>query len=86
VGRPNYAFLVYQAARLAAQLGQPRVSILEFGVAGGEGLLALEHHAEKRKSCSRSKSIYMGLTLGKDFLRSSITAICHIIGNLGFSR
>jgi hypothetical protein len=46
VVRPNYAYLVYQAARLAHRLGLPRVSILEFGVAGGEGLLALEYHAE----------------------------------------
>jgi hypothetical protein len=44
--RPNYAYLVYQAARLATQMGQPRVSIVEFGVAGGAGLLALEHHAD----------------------------------------
>jgi hypothetical protein len=47
VHRPNYAYLVYQAAQLAARLGEPRVSILEFGVAGGAGLLALEHHAEQ---------------------------------------
>ena len=31
--RLNYAFLIYQAARLAARLGQPRISIIEFGVA-----------------------------------------------------
>ncbi len=47
VVRPHYAFLVYHAARLAARLGQPRVSILEFGVAGGAGLLAMEYHAEQ---------------------------------------
>jgi hypothetical protein len=47
VNRPNYAYLVYQAAKLAARLDEPRVSILEFGVAGGAGLLALEHHAEQ---------------------------------------
>lgn len=47
VVRPNYAYLVNQAARLAAQLGHPRVSILEFGVAGGAGLLALEYHAQE---------------------------------------
>jgi hypothetical protein len=47
VKRPNYAYLVYQAAQLAARLGEPRVSILEFGVAGGAGLLALEYHAEQ---------------------------------------
>jgi hypothetical protein len=47
VPRPNYAYVVFQAAQLAARLRQPRVSILEFGVAGGNGLLALEQHAEE---------------------------------------
>ena len=47
VDRPRCAFLVYHAARLAAKLGQPRVCVLEFGVAGGAGLLSLEHHAEE---------------------------------------
>jgi hypothetical protein len=28
-------------------LGEPRVSVLEFGVAGGRGLLALEYHAKQ---------------------------------------
>lgn len=45
--RPNYAYLVYQAALLARRLGEPRVSLIEFGVAGGAGLLALERHAEE---------------------------------------
>jgi hypothetical protein len=45
--RPNYAHLVYNAAVLAARLGEPRVSILEFGVAGGSGLVMLEYHAEE---------------------------------------
>jgi hypothetical protein len=46
VERPHYAYLVYQAAQLAHRLGHKRVSVLEFGVAGGGGLLALERHAE----------------------------------------
>jgi len=44
--RPNYAYLVYQAAQLARRLGEQKVSVLEFGVAGGDGLLAMEYHAE----------------------------------------
>jgi|SRR6185312_2610664 len=47
VHRPNYAYLVYQAALLARRLGEPRVSVVELGVAGGAGLLALESHAEE---------------------------------------
>lgn len=45
VERPNYAYIVYQAADLARRLGERRISVLEFGVAGGRGLLNLEHHA-----------------------------------------
>ena len=40
--RPQYAWGVVQGAALARVLGVSRVSVLEFGVAGGHGLLALE--------------------------------------------
>jgi hypothetical protein len=46
IARPNYAYIVYQATQLAHRLGRQRVGVLEFGVAGGAGLLALERHAE----------------------------------------
>ncbi len=47
LARPNYAYLVYQAALLAKRLGEPRVSVIEFGVAGGAGLVEMERYAEK---------------------------------------
>ena len=37
-----YAFGVLSAARLAKALGLPGISVVEFGVAGGRGLIALE--------------------------------------------
>lgn len=37
-----YAFGVLSAARLAKALGMPGISVVEFGVAGGRGLIALE--------------------------------------------
>lgn len=40
--RTHYAYCLANAARLAAALGIPSISALEFGVAGGRGLLALE--------------------------------------------
>jgi hypothetical protein len=46
IWRPHYACLVYNAAQLAHRLGHNRVSVIEFGVAGGRGLLALEQHAD----------------------------------------
>jgi hypothetical protein len=40
--RANYLYGVLHAARLANVLGIPAMSVIEFGVAGGRGLLALE--------------------------------------------
>jgi hypothetical protein len=45
VERPHYAYIIYQAASLARRLRLPRISVLEFGVAGGAGLLCMERHA-----------------------------------------
>ncbi|QXQ06570.1 hypothetical protein KX816_00295 [Sphingosinicellaceae bacterium] len=47
VERPNYGYIVYQAAELARRLGKKRISVLEFGVAGGRGLINLEMHAAR---------------------------------------
>jgi len=47
IERPHYAYGVYNAGYLAKKLGLARVSLLEFGVAGGNGLLNLEYHAKE---------------------------------------
>ena len=47
VDRPAYAYCVRDAARLASRLEMPRISVVEFGVANGDGLLALERHAQE---------------------------------------
>jgi len=47
VERPNYGYMVYQAASLASRLGYRQISVLEFGVGGGAGLRSLEEHAEQ---------------------------------------
>ncbi|MBI3896757.1 MAG: hypothetical protein HY308_00505 [Gammaproteobacteria bacterium] len=39
---PQYAYGVYWSAYLASCLGIPRITVAEFGVAGGRGLLACE--------------------------------------------
>lgn len=44
--RPHYAYGVYSAADLAQRLGLGTIAVVEFGVAGGRGLLALERTAE----------------------------------------
>ena len=38
IERPHYAYCMLGAARLAARLGKDRISAVEFGVAGGNGL------------------------------------------------
>lgn len=45
VERPHYGYCVYHGALLGKALGHKRVSVLEFGVAGGNGLVNLEYHA-----------------------------------------
>jgi hypothetical protein len=45
--RPHYAYCLYHAAELARRLNLKRISVLEFGVAGGNGLLFLEAFAKR---------------------------------------
>lgn len=45
--RPNYAYGLYHSALLAQRLGLERISSIEFGVAGGNGLVAMEQIAEE---------------------------------------
>jgi hypothetical protein len=47
IDRPHYGYCVWQAALLAKRLGHNRVSVIEFGVAGGNGLVNLEMHAKE---------------------------------------
>src|SRR5579862_5305691 len=46
IERPHYGHCLLQAASLARTLGHRRISAIEFGVAGGNGLVALERHAD----------------------------------------
>lgn len=50
VDRPHYAFGLLRAAIEARSLGYKSVTAVEFGVAGGNGLLALEQYAEQISS------------------------------------
>ena len=47
VDHPHYGYCVYSAAALAKKLGYRRISVLEFGVAGGNGLVNLEYHMQE---------------------------------------
>jgi hypothetical protein len=47
VDRPNYGYCIFQAARLASLLKYPRISVIEFGCGGGNGLLNAEMHIKE---------------------------------------
>jgi len=49
IPRPEYGYCLFQAAKLAQKLGYKTISVIEFGVAGGNGLVNLELHATKIK-------------------------------------
>ena len=49
LSRPNYGFCIYEAAMLAKALDYPKISIIEFGLAGGNGLVNIEYHIKKIK-------------------------------------
>ncbi len=49
VPRPYYGFPIYQSLKLAQSLGYKKVSIIEFGVASGDGLLNIEYHVKEIK-------------------------------------
>src|SRR5262245_35330149 len=42
LARPHYAYAAIRASELAVRLGYKEVTWIEFGVAGGNGLIALE--------------------------------------------
>ena len=44
--RPHYVYALYNAGTQAAALGYKKISVIEFGVAGGNGLVCIEKHTE----------------------------------------
>jgi hypothetical protein len=63
--RGSYLWGVLQAARIGAALGYPAVSVLEFGVAGGNGLIALEQAAASAESILGIEVHVFGFDTGK---------------------
>jgi hypothetical protein len=65
VDRPHYGYCVLRAAKLAKTLGHNKVSIIEFGVAGGNGLVSLEKHAAEVKNVVDIDIQIFGFDTGK---------------------
>lgn len=67
--RPHFAYGVHRSALQAKALGIPRITVIEFGCAGGNGLVALEDIAEEvTKAIGVEIDIY-GFDLGEGLPR-----------------
>lgn len=71
--RPHYGYCIYNAACLANVLGYPKISVIEFGVAEGDGLTNIEHHIRQiRRTMDIEFTVYgfdsgHGLPKPKDY-------------------
>jgi hypothetical protein len=64
IDRPHYGTVMLSAARLCHALGQSTVSAIEFGVAGGNGLVAMEEHAAEIEKIVPIKFSIFGFDTG----------------------
>lgn len=64
VERPTYAYCIFQAAKLASLLDYKRISILEFGCGGGNGLVAAERHIAQTEMIFNVKLELYGFDMG----------------------
>jgi hypothetical protein len=69
--RPHYAYGVYSAAQLARSLGLPGISVIEFGVAGGSGLVALEATAREVAAAVQIRIDVIGFDTGSGMPEAS---------------
>ena len=70
VARPWYGYSIFNAAKMAKSLGYERISIIEFGVAEGKGLVNIERHIEEIKKIVNIEFEVYGFDMGtpQDFL------------------
>jgi hypothetical protein len=64
VHRPNYGWCVYHAALEAVALGHKAMTVIEFGVAGGNGLLNLCGHGEEIRRALGIEIVVVGFDSG----------------------
>jgi tetratricopeptide (TPR) repeat protein len=64
VPRPQYAYGLHRACELARSLGIERITAIEFGVAGGNGLVALEENAAELRTLSGVRIDVVGFDTG----------------------
>lgn len=65
VKKPSYVWGIVHSAHLARNLGMQGISAIEFGVAGGNGLVAMESVAEKIEDIFKMRVEVYGFDTGK---------------------
>lgn len=65
IARPHYGHCLLHSAYLARHLGIRTISAIEFGVAGGNGLLSLEQHAKNVLAATGIESVIYGFDTGE---------------------
>ncbi len=65
VERPWYAYGIFEAARLSKQLKMPGITVIEFGVAQGNGLVAMEHLAAEIRKALQVEILVCGFDSGE---------------------
>ena len=63
--RMGYGYICFNAAKLAKKLGHNRISVIEYGVAGGRGLLILEEYVTEIKKLLGVEIEIYGFDTGK---------------------
>ena len=69
--KPPYAYCMLRAAQLASRLGIDHMSALELGVAGGNGLVAMESHAAEVQELTGVAVNVYGLDTGEGLFEPS---------------
>jgi hypothetical protein len=65
VERPHYGHCIFEAAQLAAHLNYPKISVIEFGCGGGNGLLNAEMHISEVSKLFRVEIELYGFDTGE---------------------
>ena len=63
--RNHYAYICYNAAKLAKKLGYKKISIIEYGVGEGSGLISLEKYADEIQKIFNVELDIYGFDSGK---------------------
>lgn len=64
IDRPHYGHCLFEAAKLAARLNYSRISAIEFGCGGGNGLLSAEMHISELEKLFQVKFELYGFDSG----------------------